>query len=371
MPFEIISDTGEFLTLSMGPHHPATHGVIRFLLRLDGEVISEVNPEIGYLHRGLEKIAEKVTFAGYMPYTDRIDYLAAICCNLTYAMAVEKALGVEVPRRAQFLRVIAVELNRIASHLIAAGALANDTGAFTPFLHCIREREKTNDLMEMLCGARLTHNYIRIGGVSQDLPQSFKERLLDFLDSFEPFIDEFNRLITFNEIFVSRLKKIGVISEELAKSYGLVGPNLRGSGVKWDLRKDEPYLVYPELNFDIPIGKTGDAYDRYSCRIEEMRQSAKILRQAIEMVPDGPIESKVPRNVKVPPNEVYVRTESARGDMGIYLVTDGGPRPYRLKIRTGSFNAMTIFSKLAPGLMIADLVVLIGSLDIIVPEIDR
>ncbi len=371
MAFELTSDTGEYLTVSMGPHHPSTHGVLRFLLHLDGEIISAVKPEIGYLHRGLEKIAEKVTFAGFMPYTDRIDYVAAIHGNFTYALAVERATGIEVPRRAQFLRVLALELNRLASHLLALGSLAHDMGAFTPFVHSIREREKTNDLMEMLCGARLTHNYIRFGGVSFDLPDQFKQKMFEFLDSFAPFVDEFNRLISYNEIFLKRLSNVAVISEEIAKNYGFVGPNLRASGVNWDLRKNEPYLIYPELEFDIPVGKNGDCFDRYWLRIEEMRQSARIIKQVLEMLPEGPVNIKLPRILKPPPGEVYVRTESIRGDMGMYLVTDGGPRPYRLRIRTGSFNAMTIFSAISSGLMIADLVALIGSLDVVAPEVDR
>lgn len=360
----------------MGPQHPATHGVLRFVIRTDGEVLHAVTPDVGYLHRGMEKIAEKVGYIGFQPYTDRLDYVCAMTANQAYAMAVEKLAGIEVPRRAEFLRVIASELNRISSHLIMAGCVAMDMGAFTPFIHALRERETINDLLEALCGARLTYNYARIGGVSHDLPVGFKEKCIAFLDHFEPIVDELNRLISYNEIFVKRLGNIGVISKEDAIAYNLVGPNLRASGMKWDLRRDMPYSVYPEFEFDVPfgsgeLGRTGDCFDRYMIRVREMLQSVRILRQALSMIPDGEIMAKIPRKIKPPAGEVYVRTESARGDMGFYIVSDGTDKPFRLKIRTGSFSAMSIVEKIAPGLMIADLVALVSSLDVIAPEIDR
>lgn len=360
----------EEMTISMGPQHPATHGVLRFIITTDGEIIHGVRPDIGYLHRSMEKIAEKVGYAGFQPYTDRLDYVCAMTCNHAYALAVEKLGGIEVPLRAEYLRVIADELNRISSHLIMAGCMAMDLGAFTPFVHAIRERETVNDIFEMLCGARLTYNYIRIGGVSFDAPAGFREKCLEFVDHFELIIDELNRLISFNKIYVERLKGLGVISREDAIAYNLVGPNLRGSGVKWDLRRDMPYSVYPRFEFDIPTG-CGDCYDRYMMRIWEMQQSCKIIRQAVGQMPAGEVTAKVPRKIKLPAGEIYVRTESARGDIGIYIVSDGSASPCRLRIRTGSFAAMGIVEKVARGLMVADLVALISSLDVVAPEVDR
>lgn len=366
----------EEMTISMGPQHPATHGVLRFIIRTDGEILHGVEADVGYLHRGMEKLAERVGYVGFQPYTDRIDYVSAMTANQAYARAVERLAGIEVPRRAEFLRTIASELNRISSHLIMAGCLAMDMGAFTPFVHALREREAINDLFEMLCGARLTYNYARIGGVSHDLPSSFAQKCLEFLDHFEPIVDEFNRLISFNEIFVQRLAGIGVISRERAVALNLVGPNLRGSGVGFDLRRDLAYSVYPELEFDVPVGRgevgtVGDAFDRYMIRIREMVESCRIVRQCLRRLPHGEIRAKLPRKLKVPAGEAYVRTESARGDMGFYIVGDGSDRPQRLKIRTGSFSAMKAVEEVGPGHMVADLVAIISSLDVIAPEVDR
>ena len=364
------------ILINMGPQHPSTHGVLRVLLKTDGEVVIDASPDIGYLHRALEKIAERVSYPQFTPFTDRLDYLAAANCNCGYAWTVEKLAGIEVPERAEYIRVIVCELNRIASHLIAFGAFTADMGAFTPFLYGIRERERINDLFEMVCGSRLTYNYARIGGVSHDLPEGFLEKLSEFLDYFAPKIDEYNELISYNKIFVHRLANVGAITPEEAVDYGLVGPNLRGSGVKWDLRKDEPYSVYDRFDFEIPIGfgekgVVGDAFDRYMVRIREMGESAKILRQAISQIPEGSHTAKVPRVFKPPKGEVYLRTENPRGELGFYLVSDGTTKPYRLKIRTGSFTALSIFNKVTRGLMIADIIAVIGSLDIILPEIDR
>ncbi|RMG60969.1 MAG: NADH-quinone oxidoreductase subunit D [Deltaproteobacteria bacterium] len=375
MEIERLPESDELL-INMGPQHPSTHGVLRILLRTDGELVTGAKPDIGYLHRSLEKIAERVTYAQFMPFTDRLDYLAAANCNCAYAWAVEKLAGIEVPERAEYIRVIVCELNRIASHLIAFGAFTADMGAFTPFLYGIRERERINDLFEMICGNRLTYNYARIGGVSHDLPDGFLDELKDFLDYFEPKIDEYNQLISYNKIFVHRLANVAVVSKEDAIAYGLVGPNLRGSGVKWDLRKDEPYSVYDRFEFDVPVGfgekgTVGDAFDRYMVRIREMKESVKILRQAIEQIPDGPVMAKVPRVFKPGPGEVYFRAENPRGELGFYIVSKGGTSPYRLKIRTGSFTALTIFDKVARGHLIADIIALIGSFDIVLPEIDR
>ncbi|MFN8545119.1 MAG: NADH-quinone oxidoreductase subunit D [Candidatus Binatia bacterium] len=366
----------EDMTLSMGPQHPSTHGVLRFVVKADGEVMKEALPDIGYLHRSIEKIAEKVGWHGFLPYTDRVDYVAAMFCNQGWAMAAEKLAGITVPRRGEYCRVLAAELCRIMSHLIAVGSNAMDIGAFTPFNHAIREREYINDLIEELCGARLTFHYMRIGGVAWDLPVGWTKKVLAFLDRFEPLIDEFNDLISFNKIYVERLANVAVVTAQEAIDYNLVGPNLRGSGVRYDVRKDEPYSVYPELEFDVPIGRgqwgtVGDCMDRYMVRIQEMKESCRILRQAVAQLPDGPVIAKVPRTFKPPAGEAYVRVESARGDMGWYVVSDGTAFPHRCKIRTGSFTAISMIPKLSRNLMIADLIAVIASLDLVAPEIDR
>jgi len=369
----------EEMILNMGPQHPSTHGVLRFVVHTDGEVMSKAVPEIGYLHRGIEKIAEKVGYQGFMPYTDRIDYVAAMTANQGYAMAVEKLASIEVPKRAEYLRTVSSEFNRISSHLIAVGALGMDMGAATPFLHCLRERETINDLLESLCGARLTYNYVRIGGVSYDLPEGFHEKALGFLDHFEPFVDELNRLISDNKIFRERVVGVAVVSKEDAISYGLVGPNLRGSGFKFDLRKDQPYSAYDEFDFDVPVGlglggEVGDCFDRYWVRVQEMRESCKILRQCLaklKAMPMGDILGKVPRKIKPVKGEVLVRLESARGDMAYWVVSDGTNMPCRVHCRTGSFTSMGIMEKLSQGLMISDLIAVIGSFDIVAPEVDR
>jgi NADH-quinone oxidoreductase subunit D len=364
--------------LNMGPHHPSTHGVLRLIVQTDGEIMRRAIPDVGYLHRGIEKIAEGVTYQGFMPYTDRIDYVSAFSGNLGYALTVERLAGIEVPEKAEYLRVIAAELARLGSHFIGFGAVLLDLGAVTPFVHALRERETYNDLMEMLCGARLTHNYARIGGVSHDLPEGFKEKTLKFIDHLEyEFIDEFNNLISFNSILVKRLANVGVVSAEMAIEYTLVGPNLRGSGVQFDLRRDDPYSIYDRFDFEIPVGKgkfgtVGDCYDRYWVRIQEIRESCRIIRQALEQMPEkGEIRTKIPKVFKPPKGEIYVRTECPRGEMGFYLISDGGKSPYRLKIRTGSFSAMSILEELSQGVMVADLVAIIGSFDIVAPEIDR
>ena len=364
------------MLINMGPQHPSTHGVIRFVVKTDGEVMNAAVPDVGYLHRSIEKIGEMATYNGFMPWTDRVDYLAAMNCNVAYAMAVEKLAGIEITRRAQFLRVIAMELNRIISHLLAVGSLGMDVGAYTPFVHGLREREKANDLIEELCGQRLTYNYARIGGVIYDMTPNWDKKVLAFLDQFAPLVDEFNRLLTYNKILIKRLGGIGVVTKEEAINYNLVGPNLRGSGVKWDLRKDRPYSVYPEFDFEVPVGTgeagaLGDCYDRFLVRVKEMDESCKILRQCFAKIPAGEPLVKVPKKIRPPVGEVYIRTESTRGDLGVYLVSDGSDKPYRLKFRCGSFNAMSIIEKVSRGMMVADLIALIASLDVVAPEIDR
>jgi NADH-quinone oxidoreductase subunit D len=364
-----------FMRLNMGPHHPATHGVLNFLLETDGEILRRAIPDVGYLHRGIEKLAEGNTYIGTMPYTDRIDYLGAMFVNHAWALAVERLAGIEVPRRGEYCRVIGSELNRIASHLIATGALAMDLGAYTPFIHWLREREKVNDIMERICGARLTFNYFRFGGVARDVDETTVDMILAWLDHFVPIIDEFDRLISNNEIFVQRLANVATVSASDAIAWGLAGPNLRASGVNWDLRRDEPYSVYPEMEFDVVVGRgwrgaVGDSYDRFVCRVLEMRESARILRQACRALPPGDFWAK-PKAVKPAPNEVYARVESVRGELGAYLVSNGTDKPHRARFRTGSFTAMPVIEHLSPGLMIGDLVALIGSLDVIAPEVDR
>jgi NADH-quinone oxidoreductase subunit D len=366
----------EEMTLNMGPQHPSTHGVLRFVVKADGEVMRRAIPDVGYLHRSIEKISEKVGYHGFMPYTDRVDYVAAMFCNQGWAMVTEKLADIEVPKRGEYCRVISAELNRIASHLLSVGTMILDIGAITPFFHAFREREKINDLLEELCGARLTYNYMRVGGVAWDLPPGYEEKVLGFLGQLEPMLEEFNDLVTANTLFQGRCANVATISAEQAISYNLVGPNLRASGVRYDVRRDEPYSVYPELEFDIPVGtgavgSVGDSFDRYLVRIAEIKESMKILRQCFRQIPDGPVVTKVARKLKPPKGEAQIRVESARGDMSWYAVSDGSEFPYRCKVRTGSFAAMSIIEELSEGLMIADLVTVIASLDIVAPEVDR
>lgn len=386
------------LTINMGPQHPSTHGVLRLLLELDGEIVTKITPYIGYLHRGIEKMAENMTYAQFLPVTDRLDYLAAVSNNLAYCLAVEKLLGLEIPRRASYIRVALTELSRIASHLVWLGTHALDIGAYTPFLYTFREREQILDIYEMYCGSRLTTNCFRIGGLPQDIPEGFKEKVLAFAEIFPSKVDEYEALLTRNEIWLNRTRNVGIISYEDGINYGLSGPSLRGSGVKWDLRKAEPYSVYNEMDFEIPTGRgVGDVYDRYLVRIEEMRQSCRIVKQAIEQMPEGKILADAPKVVfpskeKVmaeipalihhfhlvvegfspPKREVYSSIEAPKGELGFYIVSDGTTKPYRLKIRPPSFVNLSALAKICEkGMMIADLVAIIGSIDIVLGEIDR
>jgi NADH-quinone oxidoreductase subunit D len=367
---------GDEMVLNFGPQHPSTHGVINFMVETDGEVIRKAIPDVGYLHRSIEKIGEMVGYAGFMPFTDRVDYVAAMFANEGYAVAVERLLHLEVPRRAQWLRAISCELCRLASHLISVGTMTMDIGAFTPMLHGVREREAINDLIEALCGARLTYNYHRVGGVAYDLPEGWRDRTLRFLDHFDKFLGEFDRLISFNEVYIKRLAGVAVIPAAMAKDYGLSGPNLRASGVDWDLRRDMPYGAYPAFEFQVPVGRgfqgtVGDCFDRYFVRCLEMAESSKIVRQALETLPEGEFMAKVPRRIKPEAGEAFSRVESARGEMAYYVVSDGTEKAWRVRARTGSFTAMGIVDAVSPGLMVADLVALIASLDVVAPEIDR
>jgi NADH-quinone oxidoreductase subunit D len=329
---EALTFTDDFETeemeLNMGPQHPSTHGVLRLVLKVDGEIIRSADPVLGYMHRCAEKVGENVSYGGFIPYTDRKDYVAAMNENFGYCLAVEKILPCEVPERASYLRIIVAELNRIASHLLVTGIYGIDIGAFTPMLHCFRERERILDLFEEICGARLTYNYIRIGGVAYDAPSGWVERVGAFLDYFEPKVPEYNQLLTENVIFINRTANVGILTEEVAINYGCSGPMLRGSGVKWDLRRDDPYSIYDKFEFDIPVGSgekgtTGDCWDRYIVRIREMQESVRIIRQALERIPDGETKAKMPRILKLPKGEAYTRTETPRGEVGFYIVSDG------------------------------------------------
>ena len=389
---------GEKMTLNMGPSHPATHGVLRLSLELDGEIISKADPEIGYLHRGDEKIAENMTYNQFIPYTDRLDYLAPLANNVAYALAVEKLLGVEdqMPERCKYIRVICCELARISAHLLGLGAFAMDVGALTVFLHTFNEREKVYNLIEALTGARFTTTYTRIGGLSRDLPEGWTVELGKFTKEVSVAIEEADKLLTRNKIFIDRTKGIGVITRDEAIDFGLTGPNLRGSNIEYDLRKAHPYLVYDQLDFDIPYGEVGDCYDRYLIRMEEMRQSVRILDQCITKLPNGPInidDGKIvlPQKQKVlssmeelihqfmlvtqgqnaPVGEVYFGAENPKGELGFYIFSKGGGVPYRMKIRAPSFVNLSILSHMLPGHMMSDIVAILGSLDFVMGECDR
>ncbi|OWY70982.1 NADH dehydrogenase subunit D [cyanobacterium TDX16] len=366
------------MLVNMGPQHPATHGVLRVVLRTDGEMVLEAVPHIGYLHRCAEKIGENVAPYQYIPYTDRMDYLAGMNDNLAYALAVEKLAGLEVSERARYIRVIFAELNRIASHLVSMGTYGLDIGAFTPFLYAFREREMILDLFESACGARLTYSYITIGGVHDDLPERFIDITSEFLDYFEPKIDEYNNLLSFNHIFVKRTANIGVISPQDALDWGLTGPVLRGSGIRWDLRKVQNDLGYDEFDFDIPIGEglkgtVGDCWDRYYVRILEMKESVKILRQALAKVGDakGDVLDKRGKTVKLPADEIYYELENPRGQLGFYVQGNGSTIPARVKARGPSFCNLSITSHVSTNCLLADVAAIIGSIDVVMGEVDR
>ncbi len=366
------SNYGEEFSVNMGPQHPSTHGVLYLDLRLDGEIVIDCAVHIGYLHRSMEKIAENRTYTQFIPFTDRLDYVASMNNNLGYVLAVEKLMNMEISERAKYIRVMIAELNRIASHLLGLGTLAQDLGAFaTPLFYCFREREKIIEIFDEICGNRLTYNYMRIGGVQFDLPAGIDGRIKSFIKYMRPKIDDFEELLTGNVIFLARTKKIGILLKDMAVNYSVTGPNLRASGIKWDLRKDEPYLVYDKLQFDVPIGSTGDIWDRYKVRVEEIRQSLNIIEQVIGGIPQGQATVKAGRPYKPPIGEAYLRTENPRGELGFYIVSDGSERPYRLKIRTGSFSNLAVLPELVRGVKIADVVGILGSLDVLMGEIDR
>jgi NADH-quinone oxidoreductase subunit D len=366
----------ELLTLNMGPQHPATHGVLRVEIKTDSEIIAEATPYIGYLHRCFEKHAENLDYRGVIPFVDRMDYLAAMSMEWGYSLAIEKMLGTEVPRRAEYIRVIIGELQRIASHLLFFGVYAIDLGAFSPFLYAFEEREKILRLFEEISGARLLYNYMWIGGVWNDLTDNHLNRIAAFCNNLVGEIEKYHTLVGENKIFIGRTANVAVISEEMAYQYGATGPVLRGSGVDWDLRKKRPYSIYEELDFDVPVGKgekgqLGDCWDRYQVRMREIGESMKIIHQCLEGIEEGPIMGKVPKIIKVPEGEIYLRTECPRGELGYHLVSDGGKTPYRLKVKSPCLTNVSMLPELAPGQMVADFVATIGSIDIVLGEVDR
>ncbi len=362
----------EPFVINIGPVHPSTHGVFRMRATLDGEVIVDLEPVFGYLHRGIEKLAEERTYTGVIPLTDRLDYIASMSNNLAYVLAVEKLAGIAVPERAEYLRVIMAELQRIAAYLVAIGAFLNECGAFfTPFLYMFREREKIIDLFEMVSGQRLLYNYMRVGGVSQDIPEEFLPALGEFLKQMPRFIDEYDRLLKQNEILLARAKGIGILTKEKAVNCSVSGPVLRASGVKWDIRKADPYSIYDRFEFEIPTGEVGDCYDRYRVRIEEMRQSLRIIEQAMEQIPSGAVKSEVPHLIRPPVGEAYAHIEAPKGELGFYLVSDNSIAPYRCHIRAPSLMNLTALREMVIGWKIQDAIIIFGSIDITVGEVDR
>ncbi|MBP1605144.1 MAG: dehydrogenase subunit [Acidobacteria bacterium] len=364
-------DTDE-LVINMGPQHPSTHGVLRLILRLDGERVVDADVVIGYLHRGIEKLSESRDWTQIVLLTDRMDYVAAATNNLGYCETVEKLMGLEVPRRAQYIRTVLAELQRLASHLVWLGTHAMDIGAVTVFLYCLRERELVLDLFEEYCGARLTYNSRRVGGLPADLPVGWDRKVREFCDIVDQKIVDYEQLLTQNRIWLERTRDIGVISGADAIAMGFCGPPLRASGVMRDVRKDEPYAAYEEFAFDIPVGAAGDTYDRYLVRLEEFKQSTRIIRQALDGMPEGPVMGKVPRLIKPPAGETYHAIESPKGEIGFFIASDGKSlSPYRFRVRPPSFCNLQVLPKLVRGHLVADVVALIGTIDIVLGEVDR
>jgi NADH-quinone oxidoreductase subunit D len=370
-----VTDDGlpvEELVVNVGPSHPSTHGVGRVIVHLDGDVITKADMIVGYLHRGIEKMAENRTYLQIVPLTDRLDYVGSMYANWAYCRTVERLADIHVPERAEYLRVIVCELQRIASHMMSIGSSAADTGAFSMFIYTFDIRERIIELFEALCGARLTYNYVRPGGVSFDTPEGWTDQLSAFVSGLDSQLAELDSLFFGNVITRGRLKGIGVLSAEDAVAWGASGPVARGSGVNWDLRKDDPYSVYPRLEFDVVVGENGDAYDRNRVRLVECYESAKLIRQAVAQMPGGAVQPEgLQRLIAPPPGEAYDHIESARGSLGVYLVSDGSPRPYRMKVRSPAFCNLALLSKLAEGHTLPDLVVVLGSLDPVFGEVDR
>jgi len=366
----------EEMVLNMGPQHPSTHGVLRLELVLEGEIIQKVTPHIGYLHRCFEKHCEAMTYPQIVPYTDRMDYLAAMGNELGYAVAVEKLLGLELPPRVEYIRVIMAELQRIASHLVAIGTYGADIGAMTPFLFAFRDREVVLNLFEITCGARMLYNYIWPGGLSHDLHPDFVRLTRQFCTYFKPKIVEMNNLLSTNRIFIERTANVGILPLETAINFGITGPMLRGSGFKWDLRKDDPYSVYDKFDFEIPVGEgkhgtVGDCWDRYYVRIREMEESVKILEQALDQLPEGDVTSAIPKRIKPIVGSVYARVENPRGELGYFIISNGTTSPFRIKVRGPSFVNLGIMDVLCKNHMVADVIAILGSVDIVLGEVDR
>ena len=365
------------MIINMGPQHPSTHGVLRLEIVVDGEIIVDVIPHIGYLHRCFEKHAEHMTnYQQVIPYCDRMDYVAAMNNDHGYAVAVERLLKIQVPERVEYIRIIMAELQRIASHLIAIGTYGIDAGAFTPFLYCFTDREKILDLFEMTCGARLLYNYIWVGGLSHDIPPKFVDQAKEFCKYFRPRIKQFNDLLTYNEIFVKRTANVGVLPKDVAINYSSSGPMLRGSGVNWDLRRDDPYSIYDRFEWEPQVGKgevgtVGDCWDRHIVRMREMEQSVNIVEQALAKIPEGNVQAAIPKRIRPDAGEIYVRTETPRGELGFYIISDGTASPYRVKVRAPAFVNLSVLPEISRGAMIADLVLIAGSVDIVLGEVDR
>lgn len=361
----------EEFELNMGPQHPSTHGVLRMVLKMDGERVVSCDPIVGYLHRSIEKMAENRTFTQVIPVTDRLDYCTSMTSNYVYVLACEALADLSPPPRAEYIRVIMTELNRIASHLLWYGTFCLEIGATTPFLYSFRDREKILDLFEKACGARLLYNYVRIGGVSHDIGPQWLQDMIDFLDYWEPIIPEYEQLLDDNPIFYNRTKGVGPLSIEKAKHYGVSGPNIRASGLAVDVRRDEPFAAYEDLEFDLPVEQEGDVFARYRVRMRELRESARILRQCAEKIPSGPHHLALNYRIRIPEGEVYRHIESPRGDIGCYLVSTGGDMPWRCKFRTPSFVHIQIFRDLLPGVLVPDIMAICASFDIVLPETDR
>jgi NADH-quinone oxidoreductase subunit D/NADH-quinone oxidoreductase subunit C/D len=359
------------LVINVGPQHPATHGVLHLVITLDGETIRKIEPHLGYIHRSIEKMCESLTYRQFIYVTSRMDYLSAHINNHACAMTVEKAMQIEVPQRAQYIRVIMDELTRIASHELWWGALAMDVGAFTPFFYAFRERETITDIMEETCGARLTMNYMVPGGVMADIHPSFQQKVKEFITLFKKNIDEYDELVTNNVIFQNRLKGVGYISPEDAISYGCTGPVARGSGVSSDIRKMYPYEIYNQVQFDEVLETSGDSFARYLVRVKEMRQSIRIIEQLIDNIPEGDFQAKTKAVLKLPKGEFYTRVETARGELGVYIVSEGGTTPYRIKFRSPGFSNLSALEHMAKGSKIGDLMATMGTLDLVIPDIDR
>jgi NADH-quinone oxidoreductase subunit D len=367
----------EEMVLSMGPQHPSTHGVLRLELVVDGEIVVDVIPHLGYLHRCFEKHCEHMTsYQQVIPYADRMDYVAAMSNEFGYVVAVEKLLKIKVPERVEYIRVIMAEFSRIVSHLIAVGTYGMDIGAVTPFLFCMRDRERVLDIFEQTCGARLLYNYMWIGGLSHDVQPNFEEKVRSFCTYFRPKLKELNDLLSYNKIFIDRTANVGVLPADVALNYAVSGPTLRGSGIRWDVRKNDPYSIYPTLDFEIPVGTgamgtVGDCWDRYMVRVKEMEQSVNILEQAIEKLPPGDVQAALPKRIRPDAGDLYVRTETPKGELGYYLVSDGTASPFRVKVKSPCFVNLSALPAMARGSMIADVVAILGSIDIVLGEVDR